>query len=946
MKHGLFVAGCCALVMVALLAGGCASTAIKGTPFYTAVDEKPAGPPEDRIWAWPLVYYRDPALSILWPIFEKNDQWLAVRPVFSIYGLDRGKHQYNVLWPIAQWDWETGNHRVFPYFWGANYRALFPLYWHFNHPLNGYGTDTLFPLWYYTRNAGQYSFWAVGPVFHSKNRGGETGWHVWPVTGHYAGSDHSYRFFAWPLAHQWRGHGDRGADTIIPLFYRGWGPDSRTFISPLWMTRSNEGETWRCLPPLFYEQSGKGASRFLSLPWSYGAERDGSAWHLAFPFYFDKVASNRVTRLTPLGGSRTVGERTEWGVVPVLSWGTTTPTSHSTWVAAGLAHHSQDGASRSHHVLPLYYSGSDSDSSTFISIPYSQRRTVSGAQWDLAFPLVYRYRSPEANRWITPLAAGGGTTDGRERWHAILPLYYSQQDGQGSSLVTLAGGYHRDPSGTRWNAWPLLTWRTEDKEGSDFWALAPLIHARHEAGYSTHHVLPVYYWNSRTDSLVSLLAARWQTAASNTVTLVPPALSWKVTSTNRSDLWLAGGLARASWGAKPGPHHVVPLYYRDRERDTFISPVFAQWEASDESRVTVIPPLLGAGSSSPQNRDLWFLAGLGKASWGEHPGARYLVPLFYENPQTGSFISPFFTRSTAGTRDTRFYPPLLSLDITDGSQRDIWGLAGLAHYSGDSVTRTSSGYLLPLFYYDSTNTLLTPLFGRHRQNENGFFYPLTPLAGVRTGQRSGGWLFPLFSHTRQRESGDINGMVLWGPYWRDHVRKGAFLFPFFYHQRDLAPLNSKESVNRKTYVFPTFWKRTLAYTEVGSNSRKRILDTKNMFVPFWAHTETGVLGKAPDVAETSVLLGAWNSRKEKVAAPGSDQTVTQCRKRLLWWLWRYDRNGADMAMDIFPGISIDRKGDGFKKTAFFYRLYRNEVTPDGKRKMDILFIPILRPRQG
>jgi hypothetical protein len=119
-----------------------------------------------------------------------------------------------------------------------------------------------------------------------------------------------------------------------------------------------------------------------------------------------------------------------------------------------------------------------------------------------------------------------------------------------------------------------------------------------------------------------------------------------------------------------------------------------------------------------------------------------------------------------------------------------------------------------------------------------------------------------------------------------------------------------------------------------------------MFVPLWAHTETGVLGKAPDVAETSVLLGAWSSRKEKVTAPGSDQATLQCRKRLLWWLWRYDRTGQDMAMDIFPGISVDRKGNGFKKTAFFYRLYRNEVSPDGKRKMDILFVPILRPRQG
>ena len=30
---------------------------------------------------WPLVYYRDPALSVLWPIGEKTDEHFAIRPL-------------------------------------------------------------------------------------------------------------------------------------------------------------------------------------------------------------------------------------------------------------------------------------------------------------------------------------------------------------------------------------------------------------------------------------------------------------------------------------------------------------------------------------------------------------------------------------------------------------------------------------------------------------------------------------------------------------------------------------------------------------------------------------------------------------------------------------------------------------------------------------------------
>ena len=59
-----------AAALLCLFGSGCATRAMKGTPFFTGEYEGRLGPPEDRVNLWPLLYYRDPALSFLWPIGE------------------------------------------------------------------------------------------------------------------------------------------------------------------------------------------------------------------------------------------------------------------------------------------------------------------------------------------------------------------------------------------------------------------------------------------------------------------------------------------------------------------------------------------------------------------------------------------------------------------------------------------------------------------------------------------------------------------------------------------------------------------------------------------------------------------------------------------------------------------------------------------------------------
>ena len=176
-----------AIVPLAALLTGCASTAMKGTPFYTGDYGVRRGPAEDRVNLWPLLYYREPALSVLWPIGEFTDEHFAIRPLMSVYGLDQSNRVYSVLWPLAQFDHQTHDNWIFPLFWGDHYLTLFPLYWHSGHPMGiSGGSDVLFPLWSFERSrVGDYDLHVLWPFMNFKNMNGKNGWRVWPLAGNY-----------------------------------------------------------------------------------------------------------------------------------------------------------------------------------------------------------------------------------------------------------------------------------------------------------------------------------------------------------------------------------------------------------------------------------------------------------------------------------------------------------------------------------------------------------------------------------------------------------------------------------------------------------------------------------------------------------------------------------------------------------------------------------------
>ena len=193
-----------------LLLCGCQSPTMKGTPFYTGQYEGTSQAHTDRVNLWPLLYYRDPALSVLWPIFEVTDDHTAIRPLFSVYNKTEDKPIYNVLWPLTHFDTKNKNGHIFPVFWGKSqcaagpgcsreYCVIFPLYWHLNDPFDGDGVNALFPLWVWNvdNEEKEKRLDVLWPLYAKKTAPDEQLWRLWPIYGTHSRPNKDYRSRFW-----------------------------------------------------------------------------------------------------------------------------------------------------------------------------------------------------------------------------------------------------------------------------------------------------------------------------------------------------------------------------------------------------------------------------------------------------------------------------------------------------------------------------------------------------------------------------------------------------------------------------------------------------------------------------------------------------------------------------------------------------------------------------
>ena len=333
------------LVSLVALAAGCRTNAMKGTPFFTGEYKGRVGPAEDRVNLWPLVYWRDPALSVLWPVGEYADDRIAVRPLFSRYRdePDGPYTETNILWPIAHFDVRRKDYRVFPYFWGGtwgdgSYHVLFPFLWDFRHPKDGSGCNALFPLW--IRDWDETKGWSETDV-------------LWPIFNRETGPNKDYV-------------------RLFPLFGR-----SRDLRND-----RGYGFDW-ALAGLVGRYKAAFAETYWALPLFLRDVRDDELW-------------------TPLWCGSLGGDKRWWTVPLLLSGGRyDTDGSDSLVALLGFLAGWQRTDDRFHYswLLPLWYR----EDANLFTLPYAHWKSGDGTEHTWYTPLFGTLRGTHSGSWLFPL---------------------------------------------------------------------------------------------------------------------------------------------------------------------------------------------------------------------------------------------------------------------------------------------------------------------------------------------------------------------------------------------------------------------------------------------------------------------------------------------------------------------------------------------------------------
>lgn len=936
---------------------GCATPELRKTPYYhTESDPAPASAKE-RIPLWPLVFYQSPTLEVLWPFFEKSDEFIALRPLGSVYGLNQPRQTYSLLWPLGQFDRGAKENRFFPVFWGKEYVVGFPLYWHFDHPLGpDGGTDGLIPLWWYSSTRQGYSFNVLWPVVNVKDMAGEHGWRVWPLAGSYSrGADNYYRFAAWPLAHQWgSGAAREHGDAVLPLYLRLASPSESMFLSLPYSCYRSLGREWDLVPPLLYRSHDMSGSRTVTPMFSQGESADQrNAWQLLLPVYYSSRHDEQKTFITLLGGMSRDADGMGWVVAPLISGGMKTRESSSAWLLGPFAHFGTGLGTSSSHVFPLFCSSASPSGHTFLSLPWSSGSAGDGSEWQLIPPLMLRSSDGKDQRLLTPIYSAGTRRDGAESWQTVFPLWYRSQDAERHTVATLLGGWETGADGRTWLIWPLLSGGRRTADTWDVWAVAPVFRARRDKDGLSSHLLPLYWWNARDKTLLSPAVSKWENpAAGRTTTVVPPALTLYSSEPKKKDFWTLGGAAHFSWGEESGSSHVLPLYYRDPSEGAFLSIPWSQWVWNRDSTNTLIAPAFSWVTRREGRTDLWAVGPVAHFSWGEKAGASHVLPLFYRNKMDDTFISLPYSHWNNGSEECDLYPPLLAMFTRDGGLKRIDALVGL--FSERWGKDASEGYFLPFYYHHNGEKFYSLLFGWNRNADNGFFYPLTPLLGVRTGAHSGGWLFPLWSRDHDPGAGRTTGSFLWGLYSADGRTTESALIPFYGYRNRIAapesisPGSEFDNYGKTFWSLPAVWYRNTVdvmpvYDNKGKATGRKECSTARShgFFPFWSYShQTTPLGE--EETDGSFLLFLYDyKRTGKTNQVVSQPQDEQVRRRILWRFYHYERKNADVSVDIFPALTYDETRDGFRRWSFLWRAFRYEQGPEGT-KLDLLFVPILR----
>ena len=743
-----------------------------------------------------------------------------------------------------------------------------------------------------------------------------------------SGDYDEFNFF-WPISQFDTKHRDY---RVFPLFWGESYSDKPYFclFPALWWNREFAG-----VFPIFWDNDDDDDGGFCVFPlcWA-GWEKSGDLWNTIWPLYYYE--------------SR---ERSSWS-----------EEKSKFWAFCGLAgFNRRDGKFTNHRCLPFYFCDDDD----FYSLPYSRytddgrikSRILCGlagcdsntngdyqASWLVPF-----YAHDKANdEFLTPLF--GKTKDAN--W--LIPLFYHDE---GLTLTPLYGKtveanwtlplYYKDKE-------KFLT-LIGGKDGDADW------------------VVPFYWRDKRTFASLPY----WRQLGSDGE--IDRAFSLPLLSGYERDdktgdrlLYLFLGLGGHVWNdATGGASWVFPLFYSDREsfytllygrnpRRTWLFPVYFDGEER-----TYITPLYGRNK-----RD----------------GSDWLIPLYYRNKE--SFITPLYGRSgdaewlfplycrdesqfnspvysywddaKKGTRGFFSLPLLSGANWETNSCDNTWfSLAGLVGGSSNASGSHKTNWALPLFLREEGESFYSIPFG---WSGGGSAYTNTyfaaGLAGLKSGRKEGGWMFPLYK--RETDVGYSSksawmdaeklpdDIKIWTATYTNRVWNSSREAYDHSIEQTLRATDVWAKDERTMFLVSDNDRHLQGHMPYGVTNRYEMTERhklgnklvfnheSNRKVCFDTATREKISNS--EEGDTSLLLLLYNGEHRADTAKGTSYTS----HKVLWKLWDWEEENGDVALDVFPGFTYDSKTNGYSKTSFLWRFFRYENDPEKGKKVDLLFIPVWR----
>ena len=597
-------------------------------------------------------------------------------------------------------------------------------------------------------------------------------------------------------------------------------------------------------------------------------------------------------------------------------------------------------------VLPFFW-----NDNVFCAFPLFWASLEGDSRFNTLFPLYYYKHSQDSGKfWALCGLAGYNTENGRFQDHRFLPFYLWNR-GNFFSLP-----YSRFEQGGKTKNHLMLGlagWKSEiGGECSESWAF------------------PLYYQNKKKDELVTPLGGR---------------------------------VGDANW--------IVPLYWQDR--NTFASLPYCQMRGRDGEidGAFSIPLLSGYDRDrSTGDRLLYLLAGLGGhvwndetggASWafplfykdresfytllyGSNPRSSWLFPLFYSSkdllvtPLYGragdmDWLVPLYARTATGfhtvpfsywddeRKHTRGFVsvPLISGAAWSASSRDYtWlALAGLVGGTSRFDGSRRSQWAAPFFYHSDKSFLSIP-FGYDNLGARTNMYFAAGLAGISSGAKEGGWLFPLYSKKKDADFDEKLAIVdaarlpdgiktwtatatnkVWNAKERRYERKvgpttKATVLRAFDKRTHLLVSDNDRSIYGNLYDGKGNAYRVSQYHTLGNIFAFRYEGERK--VDFDLSTREKIGDAENGWAALFGILYNYEHRADRMKGE------SYARHRVLWKLWDWERENGDVSLDVFPGFTYDSKKNGYSKTSFLWRFFRYESDPEEGKKVDVLFVPVWR----